>query len=115
MTGLVSPFHAGERQIQARLGALEHAERVGARGIRAAMPDQHREFFAALPYVFVASLDAQGRPWSSLLQGPPGFINSPDHKSLVIGASPHLDDPARENFRCGAPIGVVGVDLATRR
>ncbi len=115
MTGLVSPFHDGERQVQARLGALEHAERVGGRGIRAAMPDQHREFFAALPYVFVASLDAQGRPWSSILHGAPGFISSPNPKSLIIGAAADANDPAGGNFGREAPIGVIGIDLATRR
>jgi len=105
-----APFHAGERAAQAHAGA---APRNAA--IRDWMPDQHRSFFAALPFVLVASTDADGWPVATILAGPPGFLASPDPSTLRIAAVPDRDDPAAAWFRPGAPIGLLGIDLATRR
>ncbi|MGP2690387.1 pyridoxamine 5'-phosphate oxidase family protein, partial [Serratia nevei] len=55
-------------------------------GIYPAMPDQHRAFFAALPYLFVATLDEQGWPIATLFTGPPGFLRTPDDTHLRISA-----------------------------
>ena len=43
------PFHAGERELQARYGLAERLAEVGRRVMREGMPDQHREFFEELP------------------------------------------------------------------
>ena len=53
-------FHAGERALQARAGSLERLAEVGARVIRPAMPDQHRAFFAQLPFIVTGSVDGAG-------------------------------------------------------
>jgi uncharacterized protein len=103
-------FHAGERAAQDRVGA---APRSAA--IRDWMPEQHRAFFAALPFVLAASTDAEGWPVATILTGPPGFVASPDAHTLRIAAVPDRDDPAAPWFRAGAPIGLLGIDLATRR
>jgi uncharacterized protein len=105
-----APFHAGERAAQARAGA---APRTAA--IRDWMPDQHRAFFAGLPFVLAASADADGFPVATVLVGPPGFVASPDPRTLRIAAVLDRDDPAAAWFRPGAPIGLLGIDLATRR
>ena len=110
-----SPFHAGERAVQERLGVRERSERSGRRMIRDFMPEQHRDFFALLPFVLVGSLDVHGRPWASLLSGPPGFVTSPHPRSLIIGTSPLADDPLTDNLRVGAPLGLLGIELETRR
>ncbi len=47
-------------------------------GIRPFMPDQHRDFFALLPYFFIATTDDGGWPVATVLTGQPGFIQSPD-------------------------------------
>ncbi|WP_395678643.1 pyridoxamine 5'-phosphate oxidase family protein, partial [Inquilinus sp.] len=72
------PFHAGELAAQARAGVRERMAAGGRRMIRGVMPDQHRDFFAMLPFLVVGSLDRQGRPWASILSGRPGFLQSPD-------------------------------------
>ena len=103
-------FHAGELAAQERAGfapAVAH--------IRDWMPDQHREFFAALPFVLVAARDAEGFPLATVLAGPPGFIASPDARTLRIGAAPAGDDPAGPWLKPGAAVGLLGIDLATRR
>lgn len=110
-----SPFHAGERAVQERLGVRERIERIGRRVIRDFMPDQHRELFEKLPFVIVGSLDAQGRPWGSILTGAPGFVHSPDPRRLRIDAMPLADDPLRRNLAPGAPLAVLGIQLETRR
>lgn len=111
MGHLIEPqFNIGERTAQERAG-------VAPRGsaIRDAMPDQHREFFETLPFVVAATADDAGWPIATILTGPPGFIASPDAKTLWIAAKPHRDDPIAPWLKQGARIGLLGIDLATRR
>ncbi|MGE0750732.1 MAG: pyridoxamine 5'-phosphate oxidase family protein [Variibacter sp.] len=105
-----APFHPGELEAQARAG-------VSARGagIRNFMPNQHRVFFAMLPYLFVATRDAAGWPVASVLSGMPGFVQSPDPVTLHITAVPAANDPIAPLVAAGRPIGILGLDLATRR
>jgi predicted pyridoxine 5'-phosphate oxidase superfamily flavin-nucleotide-binding protein len=110
-----SPFHAGERAIQARLGIAERMDLQGRRIIRPFLTEQHRSFFAQLAYVLVGSLDAQGHPWASILVGPPGFLASPEERTLEVSARPLPGDPLAGNLHEGMDIGVLGIDLATRR
>jgi uncharacterized protein len=111
----VSPFHAGEQALQDRTGVRASVERAGQRIVRPFMPDQHRELFAELPMILVGSLDAGGRPWASVLAGRPGFIRSPDPVTLAIAATAQASDPLAENLRAGAPVGLLGIQLETRR
>jgi predicted pyridoxine 5'-phosphate oxidase superfamily flavin-nucleotide-binding protein len=110
-----SPYHAGEQTLQAQAGARELAERAGLKGIRDYMPDQHRQFFAELSYIFIGSLDRAGRPWASILFGAPGFVCSPHDRRLDIAAAPICSDPLGDNLRPGAAIAVLGIQLETRR
>jgi hypothetical protein len=103
-------FHPGEREAQRRAG-LEHFS--GGAGIRDFMPDQHRDFFAQLPFVAAATLDEAGAPVATLLTGPAGFVRSPDPRTLEIAAA--LDDPAAAHLTEGASVGLLGVQLETRR
>ncbi|WP_186419543.1 pyridoxamine 5'-phosphate oxidase family protein [Bosea sp. CS1GBMeth4] len=105
-----SPFHAGELEAQARAG-----ESARGSGIRDFMPDQHRDFFALLPYLFAAGRDAAGRPIATMLTGPEGFVSSPTPNALAIAALPDSGDPADAALSGGAPIGLLGLDLRTRR
>ena len=54
-----SPFHAGERRAQEIMGVREAVEPIGQRVIRPFMPEQHRTFFSALPYLVVAAEDGR--------------------------------------------------------
>jgi predicted pyridoxine 5'-phosphate oxidase superfamily flavin-nucleotide-binding protein len=105
-----SPFHQGELEAQALAG-----ESSRGAGIREFMPDQHRDFFALLPYLFAAGRDAQGRPIATVLTGPEGFVTSPTPQELAIAALPASGDPADAALSAGAPIGLLGLDLRTRR
>ena len=52
------------------------------------MPDQHRAFFAGLPLLFLGVRDTDGQPWATVVQGAPGFIQSPEPRLLQVSALP---------------------------
>ncbi|MBK5526617.1 pyridoxamine 5'-phosphate oxidase family protein [Pseudomonas sp. TH06] len=108
-----SPWHAGEQQLQAHVGVAERMEEFGRKVIRTWMPDQHREFYQQLPFILYGAVDAEGRPWASVLEGAPGFAHSPDPEHLHFDTLPAADDPAP--LRNGEPIGLLGIELHTRR
>ena len=109
----VSPWHAGERQLQTLVGVAERMEAFGRKVIRTEMPEQHRQFYAQLPFMLFGAVDAQGNPWASVLEGPPGFAHSPQPARLRLDSLPSLDDPAQ--VRAGAAIGLLGIELHSRR
>lgn len=106
-----SPFHAGERRAQHLAGVAAPTPL----GIRPFMPDQHRDFFALLPYVLVAARDAAGWPVPTMLAGLPGFISSPDATTLRLETPADRGDPVRAMLTPGAAFGLLGIDLSTRR
>jgi predicted pyridoxine 5'-phosphate oxidase superfamily flavin-nucleotide-binding protein len=110
-----SPFHEGERLLQERLGVRDKIESIGSRIIRDFMPDEHRDFFAQLPWIFVGSADAGARPWASVLTGEPGFVSSPDPQTLALAAAPLRSDVLAAHLRVGARLGLLGIELHTRR
>jgi len=110
-----TPFHDGEIAIQASLGVAERMEQFGKRVIRDFMPDQHREFYAQLPFVVLGAVDAAGDAWATILSGTPGFIQSPDPRTLDFTVSPDTRDPAAAGLGEGAAVGLLGIELHTRR
>ena len=110
-----SPFHKGELAIQARMGAQERMDKQGRRMIREYLTEQHRQFFAQLPYAIFGSVDGAGNPWASILVGEPGFLSTPDDRTLQVAATPLSGDPLATNLAEGIDIGVLGIELHTRR
>lgn len=96
------PFHPGELQAQALVGVT-----AGTAGIRDHMPEQHRSFFPLLRYLLVATRATDGAPRIRMLSGPAGFVDSLDATTLRIAAVTELQP--------GSAIGLLGVDLSTRR
>lgn len=103
------PWHAGERAAHHLAGFATSSG--GA--IRTELPDQHRAFFAQLPFVVVASVDPH--PVATIWSGAPGFVRSPDRRSLTVAADLDPADPATAAFTPGAPFGLLGIELSTRR
>lgn len=112
---MASTFHEGELALQQAAGSMARLAEVGPRVIRDHMPEQHREFFAQLPFLIAGSVDAQGQPWASVLMGAPGFVASPDARRLVVSAKPLPHDPLQETLVDGAAIGLLGIEPHTRR
>ena len=110
-----SPWHEGERALHERIGLGARMEQAGRISLRDAMPDQHRIFFAQLPFLLIGSVDDQGWPWASLLAGLPGFATSPNPRRLDIDVMPFPGDPLLAALNPGAKIAVLGIELPTRR
>jgi hypothetical protein len=109
------PFHPGELELQERAGLRDKLATFAGRSIRDYMPDEHRELFGKLPWLFASTLDAQRRSWASVLVGHPGFVQSPDERTLRITTRAAFGDPIGANLSVGAPIGLLGIELETRR
>lgn len=110
-----SPFHEGEQRVQERVGVRDRIERMGRNIVRDFMPPEHREFFEDLPFLVLGSADATGALWASLLPGEPGFIQAPSPRRLQILAQPLPGDPLAANLLVGGALGLLGIELATRR
>lgn len=110
-----SPFHSGEVELQRRFGDADRMSKIGRRVIRSFMPDQHRDFFEQLPFLVAGTVDKAGDVWATLLAGEPGFVGSPDPLHLTVSTSLPSTDPAMIGQEIGDAIGILGIELHTRR
>lgn len=108
-------FHAGEIAQQREVGVADRMGQVGPLVIRDHMPEQHRDFFPLLPFLLVGSVDERFQPTASVLAGEPGFVWSPDPRTLRVDARPLAGDPLAERLAVGAPVGLLGLQPHTRR
>lgn len=110
-----SPWHEGEVRLHRSLGIAERMEEVGRKVLRPFLIEQHRAFFPLLPFLVVGALDKDGDPWATMVTGHPGFVWSPEPRTLAVEAPRDPNDPADAGLENGAPVGLLGIDLATRR
>ncbi|WP_299210671.1 pyridoxamine 5'-phosphate oxidase family protein [uncultured Tateyamaria sp.] len=108
-------FHEGELRLQEQTGDREKIAVMTRHLMHDFMPDQHREFFEGLEYIFLGTVDVKGLPHASIVTGPMGFATSPDPKTLVIQTDDRTAKPAIEALDIGQAVGVVGLDLSNRR
>lgn len=97
-------FHHGELQAQRLAGQV-----AAGHGMRDLLPDQHRSFFEALPFVLAASVGPDGAPRAQVLHGAAGFVRSPDPLTLA------LELAVASDLVVGQAVGLLGIDFATRR
>ncbi|MEL0632946.1 pyridoxamine 5'-phosphate oxidase family protein [Pseudoalteromonas carrageenovora] len=111
-----SPFHEGELAIQDKLAKRELMDTFGKRAIRSFMPEQHQAFFAQLPFVVAGSVDENADVWASIVSGKPGFLSTPTPTSLLMTNTVDINDPLHKTLKVtGSPIGLLGIELGTRR
>ena len=109
-----NPFHAGELEAQALAGAGDVAQWAGG-FIRDHLPEQHRDFHTSLPFLVISGANTDGRTWITLVDGGEGFIRSPNSRSLTLETKIDDQDPLATAFASGTEVGVIGIELATRR
>jgi predicted pyridoxine 5'-phosphate oxidase superfamily flavin-nucleotide-binding protein len=109
-----SSYHAGELSVQRQAGVEAQARRIG-QGIKSTMPTAAQAFLQQQPMVLVGSIAAGGQVWASLLTGAPGFLMPVNERTLRIAATPVFGDPLRANLHDHAAVGLLAVDLASRR
>lgn len=114
MSDVKSPFHRGEKEIQSRLGVQDKIEELGRRMIQDRIPESRLDFFAQLSLLTLATVDAAGRPWASVVAGAPGFARAADPERLVVAARPIYGDPLNNALIEGADIAALGLDFESR-
>jgi hypothetical protein len=62
-----------------------------------------------------ASLDEDSWVWASFLTGPPGFLRPVDEHLVLIESIPLPSDPLPHNLAVRSELGLLAIDLSTRR
>ncbi|KAI0086996.1 hypothetical protein BDY19DRAFT_893860 [Irpex rosettiformis] len=120
--GILQGWHHGERAIQRKLG-FDGPMSQAYTWIDGEMPEQHRIFHTTrLPFIPMTTLDASGRPWSSIVAGPsgkPGFVTSPNWDLLEMDIRTWDGDPFAGNIAAAGGNEIltagIGIELSTRR
>ncbi len=107
-------YHRGELEVQRQAGVREIASRV-AGSIHATVPPIAKTFLEQRRFVVVATTDAEGRPWASVLTGRSGFVRVLDQSTIQIDADPVPGDPLTDTLHTSPFLALIAPDLATRR
>jgi predicted pyridoxine 5'-phosphate oxidase superfamily flavin-nucleotide-binding protein len=111
-------FHEGELDAQRRAHEDEIAARV-SKVIKPIIVVGAVPFIREQPMVIAGSEDAVGNVWASILYGKPGFLDpSQDAKKLMIHldlALPQPNDPLLDNLEQRREVGLLAIELSTRR
>lgn len=110
-----SPYHAGEQELQDRLGRKEAQSQMARRIHMPYVPSEFSHLLSTLPVIFAGSVDARGNPWASALFGAPGFATTPSDKHFQLAGQRTHGDPFWDNAQVGAPVGFVGIDFSKRQ
>jgi ferredoxin-NADP reductase len=119
--------HKGELRLQERRNTPKEMISSIPQYIAPDMPQQHADFFAELPYLPLATLDHDGRPWVSLLvtrseSDPSIDIKISDQNTMEVVAESNPYDPFARALMQDPTSGHaqklfagVGVDFSNRR
>jgi uncharacterized protein len=111
---LSSPWHAGEVAMQRTVGVAEKLARSG-QVLRDHLIEQHRLFYPQLPFIVAGAVDHASDAWATMIAGQPGFLQAPDPHRLSISARRDPHDPADDGMNDGDAVGLLGIELHTRR
>jgi predicted pyridoxine 5'-phosphate oxidase superfamily flavin-nucleotide-binding protein len=111
-------FHQGEIAVQELAGSRDMALRVG-RGISPAIVPGARTFLANQRLLALATAAPRGESWASVWFGAPGIAESRDdgHRLWLARerAAPLDVDPVVDRLQEGSWLGVLAIDLETRK
>jgi len=109
-----TPFHEGERAVQERAGVSRMADKIGT-GVDDSIPLPAQEFLRRRYVAQLGSVSPRGAVWASQRVGPPGFMTCPDERTVRMEAAAVPGDPLLENLRGDPRLGLLAIDLPTRR
>ncbi|QBE62728.1 pyridoxamine 5'-phosphate oxidase family protein [Pseudoduganella lutea] len=110
-------FHDGERKVQALAGETAIANRNVAM-LSDTVIGGARPFIAKQSMAVLASTDAEGAMWASVVFGEPGFLHTHDGRSITIDVAREdrdAADPIWHNMTAGADVGMLFIELSSRR
>lgn len=111
---MASPYHSGELIVQARAGVQEEADRLG-KSIGSVIKPAAQDFLRSQRLAVAGTVESSGWVWASLLTGKSGFVEPVSSQVVLISAKPVPGDPLSENLALGDDIGLIVIDLASRR
>lgn len=108
-------FHPGELIVQKLAGEVDVAERnsklISETILGGAIPFIEKQFMVVL-----ASIDNKGSAWSSIIYGKPGFVYASSEDYVQINLTERdVSDPFWSNISCNPEIGMLFIDLGSRR
>lgn len=77
-------YHEGNRALQDRFGSRALADRLNEKLGRRQFSEDDKAFIESVPFFFLATADAQGRPDCSFKGGAPGFVKIAAPDRLVF-------------------------------
>ncbi|MGW6565593.1 pyridoxamine 5'-phosphate oxidase family protein [Streptomyces sp. NPDC054975] len=99
-------YNAGSRAVQDRVGVREAAAHI-SRSITNGIRPVAAAFLELQPMLVLAAADGDGRLWSTLLTGAPGFARATGPHTISVAAPAPAPGPA--------PVGTIALDPRTRR
>ena len=113
-----NPFHEGDLKIQSLVGEDEIAKRNG-QVIKNEILAGALDFIAKQSMVILGSVSKMyGKHWASVVSGSAGFISTHGQKTLLFDLNlinKVEDDPLWQNLEAGRRLGVLFIELETRR
>ncbi len=107
-------YHSGELAVQMRAGVQAEADRLG-KSIGSIIQPTAQNFLRHQRLAIASSVETSGKVWASLLTGEPGFLQAMDEQTVWINTTPVKSDPLIENLLASNEIGLLVIELATRR
>lgn len=112
-----SIYHEGERSVQQAAGEAAIADRNGA-DIANTILGGARPFLQKQSMAVLASVDAAGSPWATLLFGESGFIHADTAAAIAIDVPEERRDPLDPfwaNVAANPALGMLFIELGSRR
>lgn len=104
--------HPGELAAQQRAGWTRAG--WGSAGVGADLPDVGQQFLARQRLVLIGAADRDGSLWAGPLAGEPGFLRA-GARDVRIDARPAAGDPVASALARPADVGMLAIELRTRR
>ena len=101
--------------MQHRAGVDDALAGLDVRIYRNNLSPVQQAFYARLSYAVIGSVDTGGAPWATMVEGQPGFLAAHGVFALDVTMDRDASDPADEGLEQGSAVGMIGIDLATRR
>ena len=111
---MISRYHAGELAVQTRAGVQVEASRL-SKMIGSSIQPVVQDFLSSQQMAIASTVGKDGQVWASLLTGEKSFVQAISAQTVRIDAIPVRGDPLKENLMLQDDIGILVIDLATRR
>ncbi len=111
----MSEYHKGERAVQELAGVRRQAERLSGMMLRS-LPQPAQSFIAENRFSAMTWFDESQRIWITPISGVPGFMRSPDERTIDFDYSCDFAAPLVKDHKFDSePVALVAMDFGGRR